>query len=107
MTCRNTGHGTEFVMAVIHLPPEIDAEVGELVSKMQSANWHLDAAVYDAVVFGNWYVDLTRGAAAVRLVKDRSQYMIHGPGKDLEASGLWKAFNSLEEFQRAIAAWAA
>lgn len=58
---------------------EIEAEAGELISELASAGWTVTASKYDGDLFGNWYVDLCRGSRALRLAKDRGQYLIDGP----------------------------
>jgi hypothetical protein len=84
-----------------------NARPEDLLSDLLSAGWKITASVYDANFFGNWYVDLKRGNSTVRLVKDRSQYMIAGPPtEDLREAGLWTAFDSFEEFRRTFSAWA-
>ena len=82
------------------LPSEVAKEVAELVLELQSKGWTLSFARYDAHSFGNWYIDLCQTDDGIRLTKDRSQSMLSGPPTpELEASGLWKAFDDLEEFR--------
>lgn len=89
------------------LPLEIQSEAGGLFSDLLTSGWIIAACQYDPNCFGNWRVDLARNGRALRLVKDRSQYMIAGPPmEDLENAGLWKAFNDLEEFRRTVSRWA-
>jgi hypothetical protein len=86
---------------------EVKTEAGALISELREAGWTISASRYDARIFGNWYVDLVRKGHTIRLVKDRSQYMIDGLSiKEVKAAGLWRAFNDLHEFQRAIVNWA-
>jgi hypothetical protein len=89
------------------LPREIEAEARELISELGSAGWTVAASEYNGNAFGNWYVDLSRGSRTLRLVKDRSQYMIGGPPtQGMKDVGLWKAFDSFGEFRRLISEWA-
>jgi hypothetical protein len=61
----------------------------------------------DAGSFGNWFVDLQRGSRTLRLVKDRSQFMLAGPPTQaMRDAGLWRAFDSFEKFSVAIRNWA-
>jgi hypothetical protein len=91
-----------------NLPIEITKEAGALISALQAAGWTVVESLYSPKSFGNWYVDLHRSGIVIRLVKDRSQYMIRGHRKEeLEPVGLWKAFDSVEEFSQAILKWAA
>ena len=90
-----------------NLPIEIEREAGALISDLQAVGWTVSTSLYSPKSFGNWYVDLHRSGVAIRLVKDRSQYMVHGPRKEeLEAAGLWWAFDSLSEFRQTVLKWA-
>ena len=83
---------------------EIQAEIGILLSSLTAFGWTISDSRYDAKVFGNWYVDLEGRSPAIRLVKDRSQYMIREvPIEILKAAGLWRVFDNLREFQAAVA----
>jgi hypothetical protein len=43
----------------------------------------------------------------MRLLKDRSQYMVTGLAKEVfKAAGLWWVFDSLNELQTTVARWA-
>ncbi len=87
--------------------PEIQAEIGMLLSNLQILGWTVLDSHYDAMIFGNWYVDLEGRSPMVRLVKDRSQYMVREvPIEIMKAAGLWRAFDDLEEFQSAVIGWA-
>lgn len=89
------------------LPLEIAQEAGELISELQIKGWEISEAKYDARAFGNWYVDLCRANDCIRLTKDRSQYIISGPSiPQMQATGLWKAFDDLEEFRHSVVRWA-
>jgi hypothetical protein len=86
---------------------EVAREVGALISQLQAAGWTVSFARYDPRAFGNWYVDLCHADDNIRLMKDRSQYMFEGPTiKELQAAGLWRAFDDLDEFCRAVIHWA-
>jgi hypothetical protein len=90
-----------------NLPVEIDQEAGALLQQLYAVGWKVSVSHYDANSFGNWYVDLRFSNLMIRLFKDRSQYMIDGPPKkELEAAGLRKAFEDMEEFQHAVIKWA-
>jgi hypothetical protein len=89
------------------LPGEVAKEIGALVSQLQAVGWTVSFAQYDPKMFGGWYVDLGRADQTIRLTKDRSQYILSGPSiKELQAAGLWKAFDDLDEFCRAAIHWA-
>ena len=84
--------------------PEIRADVGLLLDRLCGLGFRVAATRYDAEAFGNWYVDLV-GPRALRLSKDRSQFMVRGDRQSLEPAGLWRGFDDLEEFSRRVLAW--
>ena len=89
------------------VPVEIERDAGTLLAELRAGGWHVSASEYDATAFGNWLVDLQRDGVAIRLLKDRSQYMVTGLSTEvLKAAGLWQAFDSLEELQMTLARWA-
>jgi hypothetical protein len=89
------------------IPIEVEVEAGKLISELHSAGWTVSTSHYDAKLFGNWYVDLTRAGHTMRLVKERSQYMIAGlPIQQIKAAGLWKAFDDFQEFRHVLIKWA-
>jgi hypothetical protein len=89
-----------------NLAIEVEAEAGVMISDLRKAGWTVTASYYDAECFGNWLVDLFRAGVAIRLVKDRSQYFVRGPVDEIKAAGLFRAFNSLQDFRQAITNWA-
>jgi hypothetical protein len=95
------------VSASGNIPVEVETEAGELIAELHSAGWTVSTSRYDGKSFGNWYVDLRRADLTLRLVKDRSQYMVDGPPtNEIKAAGLYRAFDDLEEFRHAIVKWA-
>jgi len=88
------------------LPVEVEIEVGALISQLREAGWVVSISRYDAKAFGNWYVELHRADRMIRLAKDRSQYEIGGSHmEEIKAAGLWRVFDDLEEFWRAVSKW--
>jgi len=93
---------------VKELPAEVRDEIEGLVSSLLDRGWSLVSTSYDASCFGNWHIDLRNCGSTLRLVKDRSQYMIDGSEVDeLKAVGLFRAFDGLQEFRNAITNWLA
>jgi hypothetical protein len=86
--------------------PEIRADVGALLDRLHGLGFRVVASHYDRESFGDWCVDLV-GPRALRLCKDRSQFMVGGDRQALEPAGLWWAFDDREEFSRRVLAWAA
>src|ERR1700756_3093785 len=77
------------------VPSEIATEAGELISELRTVGWTVQTSQFDARLFGNWLVDLRRGGRTLRLVKDRSQFMVAGPPTQaMKDVGLWRAFDS-------------
>lgn len=89
------------------VPNEITTQAGDLLRALSQAGWMIHCARYDADIMGNWYVDLRRLDQTMRLVKDRSQYMVSNVSREaLKAAGLWKAFSDWQEFKAAVLKWA-
>jgi hypothetical protein len=79
---------------VKELPVEVRDEMEGLVSALLERGWSLVGTSYDANCFGNWQIDLRNGESTLRLVKDRSQYMVDGSELDeLKVAGLLRAFD--------------
>jgi hypothetical protein len=88
------------------LTVEVETEVGALISQLHQAGWIVSVSRYDAKAFGNWYVELRRANGLIRLSKDRSQYQIDGSNiEEIKSAGLWRAFDDLEHFRRAVGNW--
>src|SRR5688500_15215969 len=87
------------------IPFDVERDIGPAIAELRAAGWSVTAASYDANCFDDWYLDLVRRRVAIRL-KDRSQYMIEGPGEQLKAAGLCKVFEDVADFRRAVVAWA-
>jgi hypothetical protein len=91
----------------VMIAAEINREVGTLISRLATAGWMVAGCRYDVKIFGDWYIDLRRADIEIRLVKDRSQYMVHKLRiEEAKTAGLWKAFDNLEEFKNAVLRWA-
>jgi hypothetical protein len=89
------------------LPVEVETEAGQFLAELRAGGWKVSASEYDPSVFGNWFVDLQRDGIVMRLLKDRSQYLVTGlPKEVLKAAGLWQAFDTLNELQVAVTRWA-
>jgi hypothetical protein len=84
----------------------ISQDIGTLLSVLRTRGVEVDAARYDEHSFGNFEVSLRSSTRRFRITRDRDQYMIHGPDKgELEAAGLWIAFDSKTAFSEAVLAW--
>ena len=58
------------------LPVEVEA--APLLAELRAGGWQVSASEYDASAFGNWSISLQRDGVVMRLLKDRSQYMVDG-----------------------------
>jgi hypothetical protein len=89
------------------LPVKVEKEAGLLLAELRTAGWRVSASEYDASAFGNWSINLQRDGVMMRVLKDRSQYMVDGlPAEALKAAGLWRAFDSLDELRITVTQWA-
>jgi len=88
------------------LSPQVQAEAGAIIADLRAAGWNITASRYEEQIFGNWVVDLERNGRAIRLVKDRSQFIVDAPINELKAAGLFKAFDGFNTFREAVVAWA-
>lgn len=88
------------------IPPEIEGEIGELISRLSSDGWTISDSRFEPNVFGNWFVDVHRDGITVRLVKDRSQYFVDRLASEkTKPVELSEAFSNLQEFQDAVIKW--
>jgi hypothetical protein len=81
---------------------QIKLEAGSLLDELRESGWTVSTSRYDRDVMGNWSVDLVRREEKIRLIKDRSQYLLDGPRQELEAAGLWRVYDSFDEFSRSV-----
>jgi hypothetical protein len=90
------------------LPPEIVADLGELLVELEADGVQATSGEYSRESFGNYTVEFRSNKGLFRVVRDRSQYYIDGPSQDqLLPLGLWRAFNDLETFSEALHGWLA
>src|SRR3954451_6872222 len=88
------------------LPPEVEHELGSLLSELNRAGFVPEGSLYSPEAFGNRYVDFAGPAERFRIIKDRSVYVIDGPTKEeREHAGLWRGFDSLGEFRTTLMNW--
>ena len=77
-------------------------EIGEELKPILAAGFSVNESDYSEVDFGNFYVDLIRGPDKLRIVRDRNQYMVQGDEAKLKRIGLWRTFDSKEDFFNAL-----
>jgi hypothetical protein len=88
------------------LDKHIEASLGPLLNELAADGWSVTRAQYDATSFGNILVEMHRGSAWIVLTRDRSQFIIDAPDHAaLRAAGLFRAFDSVNDFKEAVLAW--
>jgi hypothetical protein len=61
---------------------------------------------YDAQVFGHYYVYLVGSGGGLQITRDRGQYLIGGDEDHLRQLGLFRTFDDMTEFRKAVLAYA-
>ena len=84
------------------LDERICEAIGEELRPLLEAGFVVTSSEYAEEAFGNFYLDLRRGADELRITRDRSQYMVRGDEAGLKRAGLWRAFDSKAEFFEAL-----
>jgi hypothetical protein len=78
------------------LPDQVGAAIGPLLDEAYELGLRVTDARYDEQADGNFYVDLSFSDSFVRLVRDRSQYLLTGPDDQLRALGLFRVLEKAE-----------
>ena len=86
----------------IAVPDPVLEDLGSLLGQLFSLGFVAVDAVYARASFGNYYVDLRRDPMSFRLIRDRGQYIIDAPIERLKALGIFRAYDSREEFAEAV-----
>ena len=84
------------------LPAEIEADTGSLLEELTELGFRVVEARYEAKSFGNYYVDLAGPICALRITRDRGQYLIDADIDRLKSLGMFRAFADKEELRAAI-----
>jgi hypothetical protein len=89
------------------LPNGVIDDLGTLLPALRELGYSPIASQHSPWSFGgDYFVDFTGpGGHGVRVLYDRSQYTVEAERAELEAAGLWKAFNERPEFERSLLAW--
>jgi hypothetical protein len=88
------------------LPRAIARDIGSLLDELGTLGLRVTDSRYDPDAFGNYLVDLDSPLGWLRIVCERRQYILHGPSREvLEGAGLWRAFDSKDEFATALLRW--
>ena len=75
-------------------------DLARTTSALAEVGYQLMAASEGTMDSG--HADYESGGARVRVLKDRSQWMPDGERTGLEPAGLWRAFDSTDEFIDAL-----
>lgn len=89
------------------LPKGVVDNLATLLPAIRDLGYAPVASQYSSFSFGgDYFVDfIGPGGHAMRVVYDRSQYTVESERAELEAAGLWEAFNDRPEFERRLLAW--
>jgi hypothetical protein len=85
---------------------EISADIGPLIEQLEGLGLRIEGWRYDAKTFGNFYVDFTGPNGSFRIIRDRSQYILDGDISRLKELGLFRAFDSRDDFGVAVLSFA-
>lgn len=88
------------------LPAEISADIGSLIDQLTRLGLKVDGSEYDPKAFGDFYVDFSGSKGSFRIIRDRSQYLIDGEVAILRKQGLFRSFDSRDEFSVAVLEYA-
>ena len=86
----------------LSIPAAIAQDIGPLLDELFAIGVTIPALRFDAEHFGNYYVDLDARGAALRIVRDRGQYLLEAPIERLKSLGLFRAIDSREELREAV-----
>jgi len=85
---------------------KISESIGPLLTQLEGLGVQFGGDTYSRESFGNFYVDCSFRGKQFRLSRDRSEYMIEGDMDELKRLGLWRAYDSLEDYSAAVMAYA-
>jgi hypothetical protein len=86
--------------------PKISAAIGALLDQLSALGVEFGGTAYCEDSFGDFCVGCTLGGKQFRLFRDRGQYMIDGEMDELKRQGLWRTFDSVEEYSAAVVKYA-
>lgn len=87
--------------------PKILEDIGPIITTLLAHGYSVVEDSYDAQQFGDYQVRFIGKARTFDIVKDRGQFMLYGKRDELEPIGLWRAYNTPEEFCRDVLKWVA
>jgi len=87
-------------------PGEITKAIGPLLDQLADLGIRVTGSRYDADSFGDFYVDCRGAGAEFRIVRERGQYFLEGDAAELRQHGLFKAYDSVQEFMASILRYA-
>ena len=83
----------------------IQKDIGHLLSELSELNIGVVESTFDATNFGNYIVALAGPNDSFAIVRDKGQYLIDGDVNALKRMGLWRAYDSREDFRTAVLAY--
>ena len=81
-------------------------DIGPLLTELKRLGVVEIASSYYAEHFGDYYVDLRGPTGSFRITRDRSQYILFGDDERLKSMGLFRAFDSRDQFHDAALRYA-
>lgn len=85
--------------------PKIENDIGDLLEALAGLGFKLKEAK-SSPSFNDFYVVMDCRGRRLRIVRDRGQYSLERNRRLLEPAGLWKAFDSKEEFREKVLPYA-
>lgn len=85
---------------------KIAEAIGPLLTQLEGVGVQFGGDTYSRESFGNFYVNCSLRGKQFRLFRDRSQYMIEGDMNELKRLGLWRAYDSVEDYSAAVMTYA-
>ncbi len=84
----------------------IQQDIGPLLAELSKLKMGVVESTFDVTSFGNYKVALAGPTDSFAIVRDKGQYLIDGDVNALKRMGLWRAYDSREDFRTAVLAYA-
>ena len=89
----------------MELPADVENALHPLSGELALAGARV-VAVKQSASFGDFAVSFTSADRTFDLVRERGQFLIHGPDQRLlEIAGLWRTFGSVDELRTPLLSW--
>ena len=81
------------------------SEISDLINDLEKCGYDLINYSDKPKAFDNFVVYFSNDKETLKIIRERSQFILAGNKEDLVLNGLWKAFDSMAEFRKALIAW--